>query len=254
MASGSKGELVPVGDQYPIVSDPSTIASVLAENVSGGLTVFDLDRIKVPSGGGLAWEIPTLEGKPEIAQSVEGIIVSWREPRAYWKESFASGGGGNPPDCASNDGSFGVGDPGIQCAVCPNAQFGTAVNDKGERGRGQACKQMRLLFVVRPGELLPVAMFLPPTSLGPIRQYFLRLSSKSKPYYSVVTAFELQKKKNAGGIEYASVVPRVVRELGAEEVVAVKEYSSAITDALNAVQLRADDVADTHPTGFDDGQ
>lgn len=244
-------DLVPVADQYPIVADPTSIAGVLAANVHGALTVFDLDRVKVPSGGGLAWEIPTLEGKPEIAQTIEGIIVAWRDPRAFWRESFT--GAGNPPDCSSDDGTIGVGDPGGACAPCPYSQWESAVNDDGSPGRGQACKQMRLIFLVRPGELLPTAMFLPPTSLGPMRQFFLRLSSKSMPHYTVVTALELEKKKNAGGIEYAQVQARVVRVLDPTEAAAVKEYSVAITDALSAVSITESDVADTPPTGFDDG-
>lgn len=216
----------------------NALAQVMADNTGGGgITPFDLDRVKVPSGGSKAWELPTL-GDPEVARTFDGIIVHWREPRSYWKNPLDETGGGSPPDCSSVDGITGVGDPGGTCAVCPMAQWGSARNASG----GQACKQMRLLFVVRESALLPLALFAPPTSIAPLKKYFLRLASQGKRYSDVVTTFSLGTARSGGGIEYSVIEPSVQRILDGIERDAVLEYSKSIAGAIQSIRLTADDV------------
>lgn len=213
------------------------ITNVMRDNLGeGGVTAFDLDRVKVPSGGGVAWEIPSLTGEAEVGRTFDGIIVHWREPRSYWAVSLDESGGGSPPDCSSTDGKTGVGDPGGNCATCRLSQFGSG--PKG--GGGQACKQMRLMFVLREDALLPIALFAPPTSLGPLRKYFLRLASQGKRYSDVVTRFALSKATSATGIEYAVIDPSVSEVLSAGEIAAVRSYSAGMAAAFDAVQLTAD--------------
>lgn len=225
---------VPETSSYAIVraaqEGTGALAEIMRENIgAGGITPFDLDRVKVPSGAGSAWEIPTLTGDTDVAKSFDGIIVAWREPRAYWKLSIDDGGGGAPPDCSSEDGVLGVGDPGGACKSCPYAQFGSGKDD-----RGQACKQMRLLFVVRENSLLPIALFAPPTSIKNIRKYFMRLASENRRYSSVVTNFSLSKDTSGGGVEYSKVEVKVVRMLEPEEAAAAYEYSTGIASAVTA--------------------
>jgi len=217
----------------------TTLAEIMRENVgAGGITPFDLDRVKVPAGGGAAWEIPTLTGETDVAKAFEGIIVAWREPRSYWLKGLdEGGGGGQPPDCSSDDGERGTGTPGGECAECPLAQFGS-----GKEQRGQACKQMRLLFIVRENALLPIALFAPPTSIANIRKYFLRLASEGKRYSDVVTRFSLGKATSGGGIDYSKVDVNVVRVLTDAERGAVLEYSRGISGALAGVKLTQEDV------------
>ena len=216
----------------------TTLAEIMRENVgAGGITPFDLDRVKVPSGAGTAWELPTLTGETDVAKAFTGIIVAWREPRSYWVKGLDEGGGNQPPDCASDDGATGVGTPGGECAVCPLAQFGS-----GKEQRGQACKQMRLLFIVRENALLPIALFAPPTSIANIRKYFLRLASEGKHYSSVVTNFTLSKATSGGGIDYSKIDVNVDRLLTDAESKAVLEYSRGISGALAGVKLTQEDV------------
>lgn len=241
MATQDKNtDLVPFSS-YAIATMESSAVELMRENVgAGGVSVFDLDRVRIPAGGGITWEVPSLEG-PEAVKTIDGIIVHWREPRAYWRESFSTTGGGTPPDCSSDDGLFGVGDPGGACARCPNAVFGSAVDDKGEAAKGQACKQMRLLFMLRQGDLLPLAMFLPPTSITPLRQYFMRLTSKGRPYYSVVTRLALDQKTSGGNIKYSVARPEVAALLDAVDVEKVKTYGASIRDTLDAVVVTDED-------------
>lgn len=240
-------ELVPFTQEFAIASRDEDAAAVIRENIGeGGMTVFDLDRVKIPAGGGISWEVPTLEGA-DSQRAVEGVIVAWRDPRAYWMTSIDESGGGAPPDCSSDEGLRGYGVYGVgsadhptgECRTCPMSQWGSA---KGGEARGQACKQMRLLFLLRREDRLPIAMFMPPTSIGPLRKYFLRLANRSLPYYSVVTRLRLEKARNADGIEFSTVLPEVAGRLAGDDVAAVKVYADSLADTLNAVRLNREDV------------
>ena len=169
----------------PFVIFQTEIADIReAMNVNvgdGGLNATDLERIKIPAGGGTAWTIQGLDGE-EMLKELSGIIIAWRDTRAYWSVPMEESDGNMPPDCYSLDARTGEGEPGGNCHKCPNAEFGS-----GSKGEGQACKLVRQLFLVREDNLLPEIVHLPPSSLKPARQYFLRLASKGVPCYSVIT-------------------------------------------------------------------
>lgn len=249
-------DLVPVDPAlYPILApsaDLDALREVVDENIgAGGMTQFDLDRIKIPSGGGRTWLVPGLEGDEDLRE-IDGIVVYWRDPRAFWRSKLDDSGGGTPPDCASEDGEIGVGDPGGPCATCPYARWGSKGELFGDESRGQACKQMRLLFVLRPESILPVAMPLPPTSIRPVKQFFLRLAQKATPYYGVAISLGLEQDKNAGGIVYSKVVPKLVSVLDADQRAAVKSYRDSIRASLDTVRAEAGDFSDGDVSGGTD--
>lgn len=224
-----------VRDEYPLVADPGNFAEVVALNLDGEtLTPFELERIRVPAGGGQAWELP--DGEP--AKTVEGIILHQRIIRSYWSSTIEDSGGGSPPDCSSADGKVGIGEPGGVCATCPMAQFGS-------NGYAQACKQIRVIFLARPGEMLPTVIMVPPSSIGNTKKYLLSLASKSRPYTGVVTRFGLEKAQSKGGIGFSRIVPEMARVLEPEEAKAVRELASSLRDVFAApIALSVEDVAD----------
>lgn len=257
-AAPKSTDLVPL-QTFAIAERPDDLALILRENVGDGrMTPFDLDRVKVPTSGGRTWLVPTLDGDKD-ERALEGVIVAWREPRAFWEGAFS--GGGNPPECSSVDGVIGQGTYGIgselhgdgQCRTCPMAAWGSKVDEKGQATRGQACKQMRLLFLLPADALLPFAIFCPPTSIAPVRKYFMRLSAQGIPYYGVVTSLALDKATNAGGIDYSQVVPTMAGRLSTDDRETVRRYSAQLQATLDAVVLTSADVADdegaAEPTG-----
>ena len=238
MATAKNGtDLVPVTDYSIVQASTEDLAEIIQENIGGALNQFDLDRIGMPAGGGQTWTVPTLEGE-EDRKAIEGIIVYWKEPRAYWTESFDASGGGTPPDCSSPDGYQGTGlfgpgsehNPTGECAKCPMSQWGS-----DDRNRGQACKQMRVLFMVQPEDMLPVAVVLPPTSIRPMKKYMLRLASRSIPYWGVITRIELTREKNADGINYSVANPSLGSRLTPDQAEEIKHYSHSIRAALDSV-------------------
>ena len=172
MAASKEIAIVEASEYAIVQSSPQKLQELIRDNVGGAITAFDLDRCKVPAGGGTMWEIPTLEGWSE-EKTIDGVIVYFSDPRAYWNIDFDDSGGGTPPDCSSVDGYNGLGDPGGECVKCPLSAFGSA-----RKGGGQACKQMRFLFVARPTSIIPLLVVAPPTSLRGLKQYFIRMAGE----------------------------------------------------------------------------
>lgn len=244
MPSSEISTIDEAADLYPVLAETNDLAEIMEANVGESMTEFDLDRVKIPSGGGTTWEVPTLEGE-ESVKKLEGIIVHWKAARAYWAEDFEASAGGTPPDCASRDGIHGSGtfgegsehNPSGLCDTCPMSKFGSAENEIG-----QACKQMRQLFLARENEMLPLVVTLPPTSIKPVRQYFLRLAGKKVPYYGVISGLELAKATNRSGIQYAQVKPSVVQVLDPTIAAKARDYGDAIRDLLESQPIDVDAV------------
>lgn len=235
------------GEYAALARSPEQIKEIIQTNVGQeGLTLMDLDRIKIPAGGATVWSVPTLKGE-EHHEEIEGVIVAHKMARAYWERSIKETGGGEPPDCSSDDGVAGLGDPGGNCSQCPLNVFGTAEGKGKAKGRGKACKELRIVFMILPNNLIPVLFMLPPTSIGPMRKYFLKLASEGLPSNGVTTKFCLSAMKNKDGIKYAQANPLLGRELNEDEIQRVRAYSAAIAPAINA--RRADYVRQDEAEG-----
>ena len=140
--------------------------------------------------------------------------------RAYWKDKFT--GEGTPPTCGSLDGLIGVGEPGGACVACPLGQFGSGSDAAGKPNDAKACKEGRLLFVLRPQDTIPIIISLSTMSVKPCKKYFLQLAQAAVPYYGCVTEFGLTPTKNKGGITYSQATFKAVRRLEPEQVQAVR--------------------------------
>lgn len=242
MAKGK--EVTPKQDDngyLALTGDVNELSDVLTENLGGEtLTVQDLERVKVPTGGGLAWEIPTLDGEPETARTIEGVVIHWKTTRAYWKQALGEDGAvQSPPDCRSDDGVVGVGDPGGDCSTCPMNQWESAA-----RGNGKACQENRLLFLLTPDSLLPIVVQAPATSIVPVKRYFLRLANRRHRYWHVSTKLSLERVSNDAGIQYARITPSMGTALDDATKEKVNAYVTAIKPQLDAVQVAYYDAED----------
>lgn len=218
------------------LADKGEISHVMEQNLGvDTITEFDLDRVNIPTGGGKNFSVPTL-GENETQKTLTGIIVFWKKARAYWEIPYEESGGGSPPDCRSDDGEFGIGNPGGLCAKCPLNEWGSA-----NKGDGKACKELRFLFMLTGEELLPLVVTLPPTSLTNIKKYFLRLASRNIPYYAVETKLSLQTTQNRNGIKYSEVAPQVVRRLTKEDAEKVWSYAESMKSVFETTTVSSED-------------
>jgi hypothetical protein len=215
-------------DRYPALSEDfsmDALVEVLTENVGdGGLSLNNLIRVPMPAGGSTAWEIPdplAVDGKPVMTQEIVCTLAYWKAARVFWIPTEDGSLTGEPPDCSSPDGKTPIRDgmygpdgsnahlnPGGKCATCPMSKFGSTLKPGG--GKGQACAERRLLFVSQPGELLPIMISAPPTSLDPLQSFMIPLSVRHMMHYS---AFEIGlslKRQERNGTKWATLEPRLI--------------------------------------------
>lgn len=238
---------------FAIATVEPEMMEALRENVAGdGIGQFDLNRIRIPAGGGIAWELPGEDGEPEVVKDFVGLILFAQSQRAYWQRSFDETGGGTPPDCASADGGAGIGLPGGDCGVCRFAKFGSAPpRPDGTESRGQACRQVKLVFVLRNVGLLPDVIPLPPTSLKGYKKYMVSLGSRGVPFYGCLTRFSLVTDKSGTGIRYSKAAFVVVERLGIKQLQMVKRLREEWMPAFRQTRLSVADFGE--PDGGDGG-
>jgi hypothetical protein len=139
----------------------------------------------------------------EMVQAFTGIMLDVVRTNAFWAVGFDESGGGTPPTCNSVDGiksdPLCEGRQSMTCHDCPQNAFGSD-------GRGKSCKNLKQIYIVMPGELIPNVLTVPPTNLKAVDLYVGSLSSKKIPYQLIETNFGLKITKNKDGIEYSELI------------------------------------------------
>lgn len=203
------------------------LASLVAEEMEG--LTLSFDRIKIPAGGGLAYEVPSENpDNPDMVKEFKAVILHQHPVHVYYKEKYT--GGNTPPDCSSNDGYIGIESETGEVKICKECEFSKF--GSGE-GNGKACKQRRRLYILRPDEALPTILSIPTCSLNDYSKYMTRLITRGNKSNSVVTKFSLKKAQSAGGISYSQVVLAVDRKLTAEERTIVDNLSEQVKAIAN---------------------
>ncbi len=206
---------------------------------------FSFDRIKLPAGGGTAFEIPSSESdETEMVKDITGVIVFNHPSYAYYSDKYS--GGSNPPECGSFDGIKGIGTPGGSCQNCPYNRFGSG------DGQSKLCKNKRMLYILREGELFPITMSLPTGSLKTFTNYVKKQLSRGRKLGQVVTKITLKKATNASGIAFSQAVFSFERMLTPDErkaVASVTETVKAYAANLTPASYVDDDIAYDPETG-----
>lgn len=230
------------GFQFPALTDE--MREAIAEEMDG--LNFEFDKIKIPSGGGIAFEIPSDDpDNPDIEKALVGIIVDHYPANVLFDGKYD--GEKKIPICSSIGGKVGVVlATGEQrpCNSCDYNEYGSA-----EDGRGKACKNSHNVYLLRESELYPLLLTLPPTSLKPFNAYMTkRVVGKGLLSSAVLTKITLKKEKSADGIDYAQAQFAVERILTDEERTTAKEYARNIKDITRQQPI----IQETTITSFDD--
>jgi len=215
--------LIPIPQSLVPIQEVQTM---LRDNLGGaGLNPSSLERVTIPAGGGLSFTLPTLEGDEDL-RSFEAVILLHTAQRNFWSKPYS--GEDTLPDCSSADGITGVGDPGGECHFCVLNQWGSHPSGTSAK----ACKETRTLYLLRPGELLPITLSIPPSSLGTFAHFVQRLSRAALRYSAVRTRFALERTKSGGGIEYARLSLSLAQVLDEGEARWMLEYGEVLKGAL----------------------
>ena len=82
----AKNEVAVTNEKFNLVTLEGELAEAIAEEMDG-LGTVPFDRVKIPSGGGLAFELPGEdEDDTESATELVGVILYHHPVNAYWKE------------------------------------------------------------------------------------------------------------------------------------------------------------------------
>lgn len=236
-------------DLVPLTGD---IGEIIAEELDG-LGTIPFDTIKIPSGGGLSFELPgENDDTPVAATELVGIIIDHHPVNAFWETEYD--GSNNQPDCSSFDGKTGL-DTGSgevrTCASCPYNQFGSDI--KG--GKGKACKNMHRIYILVGGQPLPMLLALPPTSLKAWKNYLgKKVVVRGKRPWMVLTKITLKKEKNENGIAYSQAVFTKVADLTPTECETIKPMADSIktltrSAAMQSAETFTAEATDTAPAG-----
>jgi hypothetical protein len=227
-------------EHFAIMSiDPQELREIVRENIGESLSRLDLPTVRVPTAGGLSWTVPDVEG--EVSEkTLRGIVIYQTVARGYWEETFDASGGGTPPTCYSHDGKRGVGTPGGDCARCPLNQWGS--DRRG--GNGKACREMRLIFLLRENTVLPLVVVMPPTSVKAAHQFFLKLGARRLQSWGVITEITLAQAISRTGIKYSKAAFRAAGRLSPAQTARLKSSLEVLTPALSGVWAAAEEGAE----------
>lgn len=223
------------------------LAEAIAEEMDG--LSIEFDRVKIPSGGGLAFEIPGDDpDNPELAKEIIGVIVDQHPVNAYWAVKYS--GENNPPDCSSMDGKEGVDQDGNRrpCNSCPYNEWGS-----DEDGRGKACKNMRRIYILPEDEMFPLLLTLPPTSLKNFANYLAkRVIAKGRRSHNVLTKVTLKKAVSSGGITYSQANFSLAGILSKEDAIKLAKYAEGIKAITRKLAVAADEYVNVESTEVED--
>lgn len=240
-------ELTKTNTGYVIPNVSTDVTEGIAEELNG--LNISLDKIKIPAGGGLAFEVPGEDPEsPDSEKEVVGVIVDHYPLNSFWSEKY--NGQNVAPECFSTDSRTGIGTPGGECAKCPYNKFGS-----GEDGQSKACKNAHRLYILRSGELYPVVVTIPPTSLKSLSDYLAkRIVTKGLRSYGVVTKLTLKKATNNTGITYSQVQFSLADKLTPEQTEIMKAYGESIRTVTRTIDLTESEVDEAVAVNTETGE
>lgn len=245
MSKQKQNEIVPI-ENYAIMGyTPAEFKETMLANLGEGdmLSVNDLQRVKLPTGGMTIWQVPGIKGNENLAE-LEGIMLYWHQHRGYWQKSMEQGGQ-SAPDCSSPDGIIGRVREGSEaedkgqggkCADCPMSKYGSHAD-----GKRQACKLMRRVFLLRPGRMLPTVVNLAPTSVGAHKSFCTNLTAENIPYYRAMVSIGLEIDQSASNVDYAKATFTLTDIMEGEMAERFKEFRDSMLPYLKSVEITDED-------------
>lgn len=203
-------------------------------------------QIKVPSGGGLAFEVQGEdENDAEPMKQIDTVIVFTHRVSAYWPGTYGSGDdAAKIPACSSMDGKTGF-NPSTgeitQCESCPFNQYGSGVDENGNPKKGKACKNMRRIYMMMDGDPNLYLLTVPPTSIKDINKQLAKILASGTPYTGMIVSFTLEKTKNSTGTPYSKVLVKKSGLLPPAVAAQVVQLRGQIKQQYQSLAITLDD-------------
>ena len=121
--------------------------------------------------------------------------------------------------------------PGGTCATCTLSQFGSASN-----GRGKACKNMRVLYLLRSGEFMPLAINLSPTSISPFREFLNQgFVFRNRATYGSLVEIGLKRQTNPEGKDYSVATFKRLGDFHGDQLASVRKYALSFREQIRGM-------------------
>lgn len=209
-----------------------------------GVRIFDLQKLKVPSGGSVTWMVPQLGGEM-AARQLDVVIAHVQGRQRAWWNTEPGVISNTPPNCTTNNGVIGIGNNSLdgnpaadgehKCMDCPWSRMGSKRMPGGGTGRGSDCANFARVFCFTPDSVMPIMLKVPPASLAALSKYNVELLSARRAPYSVVTRLTLEKMTNPDGQPYARILVSFIGDLPADQVEHFKSMSAYLRDQVASV-------------------
>ena len=224
---------------YPALSEEAVVGIKEAMDANLGGDSIDprklFSTIKMPSGGSTAWEIPAIEGEDFVTKEFTGIIMHIGTERAKYVGKY---GENKVPECTSQDGVFGIGEPGGECMRCHYNQFDTHEEHKGRKG----CSEVKMVYFIMKNtgqfeaEEWPMIMRVSAGSFGVLEDYRIKLAKSRIMIHSIETKFTLIKTKNKQDIDFAQMVMTRGEKVADKAMLStIAEYKKGILPYISTV-------------------
>src|SRR5262249_21913509 len=119
----------------------------------------------------------------------------------------------------------------------------------GKKGRGQACKHSKEMYIARPGSdnIMPEIIRVPPTALSKFEEYSFLLLGKQLFLHGVVTEFGLVREQNKGGLPYSRLSFRPVAALTTDAMQRFEDYTGYMRELWKHVAQVEQKLVDVQP-------
>lgn len=166
-------------------------------------------------------------------KEIKGIIVYHHKARGYWEKE-----GQQAPTCSSLDGKTGIDENGEEhvCYKCPKNVFGS-----GKDGHGKACKEMRWVYILQPGEIIPSRISLPPTSLATFDTFVTALAQKKIAPIQKIVTLRLETAESRG-FKYSTLAqPEISGDTPFKDIPELIRMREAVVAAAKRAGIDAED-------------
>lgn len=225
-------------ESYLALQEGGAIAEAMLENMgeSSALQESDLTRVTIPTGGGTTWTIPNITGD-EYTDQITGVLVYQGVRGLLWASDEPQEGA--LPLLVSHDLKVArLIDRDADTTHIDVAKVDEGVYDwtklpqnewgSGKGGVGKACKEQRVLYILRESDPLPLVVCIQPGSLKNWKEFIVAMTKAGIPFYRAVVKLTLAKDKSSGGQPFSKVVPQLVGVLTPDQGAVIKSKFTAI--------------------------
>ena len=205
--------------------------NIAVYGVSGSMKTRSYCLNRILQGVATGESLVINDPKSELYETTSEYLASKGYSNAYWPEGKEYDDN-EPPLCQSVDGKQGHGEPGGACATCILNTFGSS-----STGRGKACKNMRVLYLLRSGEYMPLQLTLSPTSISPFREFMSQafVALRRSTYGSLV---EIGLKRMNNGNDYSVATFRRLADFSGEQLKQITAYALSFRNQIRTMNAQ----------------